>query len=146
MTRALPDVRNRHAPRSVPLQRRDPVPPVDGFAIGGHPIQDVSDDLGVCSTATRPAEFPQFAGRPMIVVDRLVDVVAVDFAGRAWLVGLPVGCGRADWSPGVMSPHLGGQRAIRCGCASSVGGVSRRNGMMRGASSSYLRILVAQSM
>jgi hypothetical protein len=51
------------------------------LAIGGHRIEDVRDDLGVCSTATRPAEFPQFAGRPVIVVDRLVDVVGVDFAG-----------------------------------------------------------------
>jgi hypothetical protein len=41
----------------------------------------VSDELDVCSTATGPAELPQLAGRPVIVVDRLVDGVGVDLAG-----------------------------------------------------------------
>jgi len=41
----------------------------------------VSDDLDVRSTAAGPAELPQFAGRLVIVVDRLVDDMGVDLAG-----------------------------------------------------------------
>jgi hypothetical protein len=46
MTRALPDVRHRHGTRRDQSRwsGATPVPPVDGFAIGGHPIEDVSDD------------------------------------------------------------------------------------------------------
>jgi len=67
--------------KSVALARCDPFPPVDGFAVGGHPIEEVGDDLDVCSTAIGPAELPQLAGGLVIVVDRLVDGVGVDLAG-----------------------------------------------------------------
>ena len=60
-----------HATRSVVFSRRGPFPPVDGFAVGGHLIEEVSDDLDVCSTAAGPAEFPQLAGGSVIVVDPL---------------------------------------------------------------------------
>jgi hypothetical protein len=63
------------------LSRCDPFPPVDGFAVGGHPIEKVSNHLDVCPTATGPAEFPQLAGGLVIVMDRLIDGVGVDLAG-----------------------------------------------------------------
>ena len=55
-------------------------PPVDGFAVGGHLIEDVSDDLDVCPTAGPPAELPQLVGSSVVVVDGLVDGVGVDLA------------------------------------------------------------------
>jgi hypothetical protein len=66
------------------LSRRDPFSPVDGFTVGGHPIEDVSDDLDVCSTATGPAEFPQLAGRPVIVVDRCAITAEQGFFENIW--------------------------------------------------------------
>ena len=63
------------------MSRRDLFPPVDGFAVGGHLIEEAGDELGVCSAATGPAELPELARSPVIVVDRLVDGVGVDLAG-----------------------------------------------------------------
>ena len=63
------------------MSRRDLFPPVDGFAVGGHLIEEVGDELGVCSAAAGPAELPQLARSPVIVVDALVDGVGVDLAG-----------------------------------------------------------------
>jgi len=71
----------RPAPRSVALSRCDPFPPVDGFAVGGHSIEKVSDDLDMRSATTGPAEFPQLAGGLVIAVNGLVNGVGVDFAG-----------------------------------------------------------------
>jgi hypothetical protein len=63
------------------LSGRDLFPPVDGFAVGGHLVEEVGDELDVCSTAAGPAELPELAGSSVIVVDRLVDGVGVDLAG-----------------------------------------------------------------
>jgi hypothetical protein len=67
------------------LSRRGPFPPVDGFVVGGHLIEEVSDDLDVCSPAAGPAELPQLAGSSLIVVDHLVNGVGVDLAGAVAL-------------------------------------------------------------
>lgn len=66
--------------RSVRLSWRDAIPPVDRFTVGAHPIEDGSDHLDVCATAAGPAEFPQFTGCPMVVVDRFIDGVGVGLA------------------------------------------------------------------
>lgn len=63
------------------MSRRGLFPPIDGLAIGGHLIEEVGDELGVCSATARPAELPQLAASSVIVVDRLVEGVGVDLAG-----------------------------------------------------------------
>jgi hypothetical protein len=40
------------------LSRRDLFPPVDGFAVRGQLIEEVGDELDVCSAAAGPAELP----------------------------------------------------------------------------------------
>lgn len=65
--------------RLIKSSRRDPFPPVDGFAVAVHPIEGVSDNLDIPSTAGRPTEFPELAGSTVIGVDRLVDGVGVQF-------------------------------------------------------------------
>ena len=67
------------------MSRLDLFPPVDGLAVGGDLIEEVGDELDVCSAAAGPAELPQLAGSSVIVVDRLVDGVGVDLAGAVAL-------------------------------------------------------------
>jgi hypothetical protein len=62
------------------LSRHGPFPPVDGLIVGGHLIDEVSDDLDVRSPAAGPTELPEFAGSSLIVVERLVNGVGVELA------------------------------------------------------------------
>jgi len=66
--------------RSLALSRHGPFPPVDGLIVGGHLIDEVSDDLDVRSPAAGPTELPEFAGSSLIVVERLVNGVGVDIS------------------------------------------------------------------
>jgi len=58
-----------------------PFPPVDGFRIAGHAIDEIGDELGVGASAGGEAELPEFCGGPVIVVDRLIHGIGVDLAG-----------------------------------------------------------------
>ncbi len=56
-------------------------PPVDGFCVGGHAVEEASDVLGVGAPATGEAELPEFCGGPVVVVDRLIHGIGIDLAG-----------------------------------------------------------------
>ena len=56
-------------------------PPVDGFCVGGHAVEEVGDELGVSAAASGEAELPQFCGGTVAVVDRLIRGIGVDLAG-----------------------------------------------------------------
>ena len=56
-------------------------PPVDSFRVGGRPVEETSDELGVGAAAAGEAELPEFCGGPVVVVDRLIHGVGVDLAG-----------------------------------------------------------------
>jgi hypothetical protein len=56
-------------------------PPVDGFCVGGHAVQEAGDELGVGAAAAGEAELPQFCGGPVVVVDRLIHGIGVDLPG-----------------------------------------------------------------
>jgi hypothetical protein len=51
------------------------------FAVGGQMIQEVGDELGLCSATAGPAKLPQLAGSSVILMDRFIEGVDVDFAG-----------------------------------------------------------------
>jgi hypothetical protein len=55
-------------------------PPVDGFCVGGHAIEEASGEVDV-SAASGEAELPQFRGGTVVVADRLIRGVGVDLAG-----------------------------------------------------------------
>jgi hypothetical protein len=63
-------------------------PPVDGFCVGGHAIQEAGDELGV-SAASGEAELPELCGGTMVVVDGLIRGVGVDLAGAVSGRSLP---------------------------------------------------------
>jgi hypothetical protein len=52
------------------------VPPVDGFGVGGHAVEEAGDELGVGASATGEAELPEFSGGPVVGVDRLIQAWA----------------------------------------------------------------------
>jgi len=56
-------------------------PPVDSFRVGGRPVEETSDELGVGAAAAGEAELPEFCGGPVVVVDRHVHGIGVDRAG-----------------------------------------------------------------
>jgi hypothetical protein len=45
-------------------------PPVDGFRVGGHAVEEAGDELGVSAAAPGEAELPQFRGGTVVAVDR----------------------------------------------------------------------------
>ena len=45
-------------------------PPVDGFCVGGHAVEEAGDELDVSAAASGEAELPQFGGGTVVVVDR----------------------------------------------------------------------------
>jgi hypothetical protein len=47
-------------------------PPVDGFCVGGHAVEEAGDELDVNAAASGEAELPQFCGGTVVVVDRLI--------------------------------------------------------------------------
>ena len=56
-------------------------PPVDGFCVGGHAVEEAGDELGVSAAASGEAELPEFCGGTVVVVDRLIRGIGVDLAG-----------------------------------------------------------------
>jgi hypothetical protein len=56
-------------------------PPVDGFCVGGHAVEEAGDELGVSAAASGEAELSQFCGGTVVVVDRLIRGIGVDLAG-----------------------------------------------------------------
>jgi hypothetical protein len=56
-------------------------PPVDGFCVGGHAVEEVGDELGMTAVASGEAELPEFCGGTVVVVDRLIRGIGVDLAG-----------------------------------------------------------------
>ena len=56
-------------------------PPVDGFCVRGHAVEEVGDELGVSTAASGEAELPEFCGGTVVVVDRLIRSIGVDLAG-----------------------------------------------------------------
>jgi hypothetical protein len=118
-------------------------PPVDGFCVGGHAVEEADDELDVSAAASGEAELPQFCGGTVLVVDRLIRGIGVDLAGtvavdlcpdvakksgqlrfvvgaHAFARGAPLGFGGHDpdgtvFQPGRPSarPH---QRISRDGC------------------------------
>ena len=56
-------------------------PPVDGFCVGGHAVEEAGDELDVSAAASGDAELPQFCGGAVVVVDRLIRGIGVDRAG-----------------------------------------------------------------
>ena len=56
-------------------------PPVDGFCVGGHAVQEAGGELGVGAAAAGEAELPQFCGGPVVVVDGLIHGIGIDLAG-----------------------------------------------------------------
>ena len=44
-------------------------------------VQEAGDELGVRAAAAGEAELPQFCGGPVVVVDRLIHGIGVDFTG-----------------------------------------------------------------
>jgi hypothetical protein len=56
-------------------------PPVDGFGVGGHAVEEIGDELGVGAAAAGETELPEFCGGPVVVVDRLIHGIGVDLAG-----------------------------------------------------------------
>jgi len=65
---------------SLAPSRRSAFPPVDGFRVAGQPVQDAGDELSVATPTAGEAEFPEFPGGAMVVVDRLVQGAGVDLA------------------------------------------------------------------
>ena len=59
-------------------------PPVDGFRLGGHAVEEAGDELGVAATAAGLARPPGLPGSRRL--------------GIYWLPGLP----RQRWNPGGM--------------------------------------------
>jgi hypothetical protein len=66
---------------SLVWPRCDAFPPVDGFCVGGHAIEEAGDELDVSAAASGEAELPQFCGGTVVVVDRLIRGIGVDLAG-----------------------------------------------------------------
>jgi hypothetical protein len=58
-------------------------PPVDGFCVGGHAVEEVGDELGMSAAASGEAELPEFCGGTVVVVDRLIRGVGAGLAGTA---------------------------------------------------------------
>ena len=56
-------------------------PPVDGFCVGGHAVEQAGDELDVSAATSGEAELPQLCGGTMVVVDRLIRGIGVDLAG-----------------------------------------------------------------
>ena len=56
-------------------------PPVDGFCVGGHAVEEAGDELDVSAAASGEAELPQFCGGTVVVVDRLIRGIGVDLSG-----------------------------------------------------------------
>jgi hypothetical protein len=52
--------------------RRGAFPPVDGFRVGGHAVEEAGDELGVSAAASGEAGLPEFCGGTVVVVDRLI--------------------------------------------------------------------------
>jgi hypothetical protein len=71
----------RSAVGSLVSSRCGAFPPVDGFCVGGHAVEETGDELGVSAAASGEAELPEFCGGTVVVVDRLVCGVGVDLAG-----------------------------------------------------------------
>jgi hypothetical protein len=55
-------------------------PPVDGFGVSGHAVEEAGDELDVSAAASGEAELPQFCGGTVVVVDRLIRGIGVDLA------------------------------------------------------------------
>ena len=64
-------------------------PPVDGFCVGGHAVQEAGDELGVGAPAAGEAELPQFCGGTVVVVDRLIHRIGVDLASAVAVYHCP---------------------------------------------------------
>jgi hypothetical protein len=64
-------------------------PPVDGFCVGGHAVQEVGGELGVGAAAAGEAELPQFCGGPVVVVDGLIHGIGIDLAGAVTVERCP---------------------------------------------------------
>jgi hypothetical protein len=79
----------RHAARerstvgSLVSPRCGAFPPVDGFCVGGHAVEEVGDELGMSAAASGEAELPEFCGGTVVVVDRLIRGVGAGLAGTA---------------------------------------------------------------
>src|SRR5579862_9023845 len=71
----------RSTVRSLVSSRCGAFPPVDGFRVGGHAVEEAGDELDVRAAAPGEAELPQFCGGTVVVVDRLIRVIGVDLAG-----------------------------------------------------------------
>src|ERR1700746_1613033 len=56
-------------------------PPVDGFCVGGHAVEQAGDEFGVSAAASGEAELPEFCGGTVVAVDRLIRGLGVDLAG-----------------------------------------------------------------
>ena len=61
--------------------RRTELPPVHRVAFHGHLAQRASGALDAGAAAREPAELPQLARRPLVLVEDLVEVVGVLLAG-----------------------------------------------------------------
>jgi hypothetical protein len=66
---------------SLVSSRCDAFPPVDGFRVGGHAVEEAGDELDVSAAASGEAELPQFRGGTVVVVDRLIRGIGVDPTG-----------------------------------------------------------------
>ena len=82
------------------------VPPVDGFCVGGHAVEQAGDEFGVSAAAAGEAGLPEFCGGTVVVVDRLIRGIGVDLAG-AVAVGL---CPEVAEKPGQLRLVVGRSR------------------------------------
>ena len=83
--RSVTDLGTPHGERrtvgSWMSSRRGAFPPVDGFRVGGHAVEEAGDELDVSAAASGEAELPQFRGGTVVVVDCLIRGIGVDLAG-----------------------------------------------------------------
>ncbi len=61
--------------------RRGAFPPVDGFRVGGHAVEEADGELDGSADASGEAELPQFRGGTVVMVDCLIRGIGVDLAG-----------------------------------------------------------------
>ena len=63
-------------------------PPVDGFCVGGHAVEEADDEFDVSAAASGEAELPQFCGGTVVVMDCLIRGIGIDDLAGAVAVDL----------------------------------------------------------
>src|SRR5580700_2042352 len=100
----------RSTVRSLVSSRCGAFPPVDGFCVGGHAVEEAGDELDVSAAASGEAELPQFCGGTVVAVDLCPDVakksVQLRFVvgAHAFARGAPLGFGGHDPDGTVFQP------------------------------------------